>query len=333
LARKNLRPIPLLYFCSVEKFYQHIEKLLSQHDYVVVPNLGGFIVQMQSAKILSDRITPPHATIGFNALMNNSDGLLAIEVSRTEQISYRQAVEYIDSKIEFINTQLNTNGSIVIGDLGILHKNASGSLTFNPIYKSNFLPQNIGLSDLYVAHREAHTRKENRKVIIHIPSNGMLKYAVAAIIVLGLFIVSPHVSDVRQTDYASLASLPCVNSFENTNNQSLEKKVVEVEKVEIKKNDTIKSPKASSQQTEIENNQNITNNYSVIVASLPSSASAQRFCDDLIKDKFTEARVLSHSKIYRVAIQSFPNIKKANEYMQHLRKSDSRFESAWVFSK
>jgi nucleoid DNA-binding protein len=331
--RKNLRLIPLSYFCSVEKFYQHIEKLLSQHDYVVVPNLGGFIVQMQSAKILSDRITPPHATIGFNALMNNSDGLLAIEVSRTEQISYRKAVEYIDSKIEFINTQLNTNGSIVIGDLGILHKNDSGSLTFNPIYKSNFLPQNIGLSDLYVSPREIQTRKENRKVVIHIPSNGMLKYAVAAIIVLGLFIVSPHASDVRQTDYASLASLPYVNSFENTDNQSLEKNIVETRKVEIKRNDTIKSPKAITHETKIDNSHKVTNNYHVIVASIPSHASAQKFCDDLIRDKFTEARVLAHSKMYRVAIQSFPNLEKANEYMQKLRKDDSRFEGAWVSSK
>jgi len=36
----------------VGKINQHIEKLLAYHDYVVVPGLGGFVVQMQSASIL-----------------------------------------------------------------------------------------------------------------------------------------------------------------------------------------------------------------------------------------------------------------------------------------
>ena len=53
----------LSYFCEVEKFFQHIEKLLAQHDYVVVPNLGGFVVQLQSAQLLSDQITPPVAIV------------------------------------------------------------------------------------------------------------------------------------------------------------------------------------------------------------------------------------------------------------------------------
>jgi len=316
----------------VEKFYQHIEKLLSQHDYVVVPNLGGFIVQMQSAKLLSDRITPPHATIGFNALLNSADGLLAIEISRAEQISYRKAVEYIDNKVEYINTQLAGNGNVVIGDLGILHKNDSGSLTFNPVYNSNFLPQNIGLSDLYIAPREVHVVKKRKDITISMPSNKVVKYAVAAVLVLGLFLMSPRITDVRQTDYASLASLPFVHSFEGSNNQNVEIKtaeikVTEIEKVETKKSTIIKPVKTINQKPDE------INNYHVIVASLPSQESAQRFCDELIRDKFAKAHVLSHSKMYRVAIQSFSDNKKASEYMQSLRKADSRFESAWVFNE
>ena len=306
---------------------------MSQHDYVVVPNLGGFIVQMQSAKLLSDRITPPHATIGFNALLNNADGLLAIEISRAEQISYRKAVEYIDTKVEYINTQLNANGNIIIGDLGILQKNDSGSLTFNPVYKSNFLPQNIGLSDLYIAPKEVHVVKEHRNITISMPSNKMVKFAVAAMLLLGLFLVSPRITDVRQTDYASLVSLPFVHSLEDPNNQNVEIKTAEIkaaktEKVEKKKSDIVEPIKTATQKTDD------VDNYHVIVASLPSQESAQRFCDELIKDKFAKAHVLSHSKkMYRVSIQSFSSNEKANSYMQSLRKADSRFESAWVFNE
>lgn len=312
----------------MDKFYQHIEKLLSQHDYVVVPNLGGFVLQMQSAKILSDRITPPHATIGFNILMNHSDGLLAIEISRIEQISYRKAVEYIDSKVEFIQVQLNSNGSIIIGNLGILQKNSLGSLTFNPIYKSNFLPLNIGLTDLYIVTKKSQTINENRKVIVYIPSKGLLKYAVAAIIILGMFLVSPHVSDIHQTDYANLASLSFVNSYESTTAKSFEKEDVEIKKVE-----SVKPTKIQNKEVNEIQEVDIVNKYHVIVASLPSHTSAQKFCNELIKEKFKKAHVLPFSKTYRIAIQSFSDHEKALEYMENLRNSDYRFETAWVFSK
>ena len=312
----------------MENFYRHIENLLSQHDYVVVPNLGGFIVQMQSAKILSDRITPPHATIGFNALMNNSDGLLAIEVSRSEQISYRKAVEYIESKVELIHDQLKMNGNIVIGDLGILQKNNQGSLTFNPIYKSGFLPQNLGLTDLYIVPREVRKTKESVNRVIVFPSSKLLKYAAAAVIVVGVLVASPHINDVSSsTNYASLASLSFVNSFDGNEDQSLEVKVVESKHAEIKKTEeqAVAEPvKAIENRTEI-------GNYHVIVASVPDRSSAQRFCDELIHEKFTEARVLTSSRTYRVAIQSFKSKEEAEEFVQNLRKSDEKYESTWIF--
>jgi len=114
--------IPFSYFCNVEKFCHHIEKLLAQHDYVVVPNLGGFVVQIQSAEILTDCITPPLSTIGFNPLMHHADGLLAIEIARSEQISYRKAMEYIVNEVENIKSNLNMVGNVSFGNLGTFYQ-------------------------------------------------------------------------------------------------------------------------------------------------------------------------------------------------------------------
>ena len=303
----------------MEKFYEHIERLLAQHDYVVIPNLGGFIVQIQSARILSDRIAPPHATIGFNTLMSHADGLLAIEISRTEQISYRKAVEHIDNEVENIKIRLKATGSVIIGDLGILQKNDIGSLTFSPIYKSNFLPQNLGLSDLYVKTKESQIVNENRKVVITMPSSRIIKYAAAAMLFFGLFFFSPRVSDMRQADYANLASI----SFENsTKSVTKNVKLQEAEKESI---DSVKTSETVIPQ--------VANDFHVIVASLPTHSSAEKFCKELIKDNFAEAHILPYSRTYRIAIQSFPHQEKAIEYMQNLRKTDTRFETAWVYSK
>ncbi len=103
--------------------FQHIEKLLAQHDYVVVPELGGFVLQNQSAVILPDRIVPPLATISFNPLMHHADGLLAIEIARTEGISYRAAMEYLEREVNEIRLKLNTQNFLEIGNLGTLQKN------------------------------------------------------------------------------------------------------------------------------------------------------------------------------------------------------------------
>ena len=116
----------------MEKFCQHIEKLLAQHDYVVVPNLGGFVVQIQSASLFSDHITPPLSTIGFNPLMHHADGLLAIEIARSEKVSYRMAMEYIEKQVEQLKADLQSNGNISVGNLGTFHRNKPGDLFFTP---------------------------------------------------------------------------------------------------------------------------------------------------------------------------------------------------------
>jgi cell division protein FtsN len=187
------------------------------------------------------------------------------------------------------------------------------------------------LTDLYIVPKEIQRIHEKRKLTISIPSNGIMKYAVAAVIVLGLLIVSPHVSDIPKSNYASLASLSSVNSFENNEEQSIEKKVVLEKPVEVKKAGT--DITKTKELAKVINNDVEADNYHVIVASLPTRASAQKLCDELIKDKFTEARVLPSSKMYRVAIQSFKSKGTADEFIQNLRKSDVKFETAWIFSK
>lgn len=84
----------------MEKLSYYVEKLLVRYDYVIVPDLGGFVVQNQSARILQDRIVPPLLTLGFNPLLKDSDGLLAIAIAQEEGISYQSALEWIRKEVE-----------------------------------------------------------------------------------------------------------------------------------------------------------------------------------------------------------------------------------------
>ncbi len=303
--------IPFNYFCDVEKFCQHIEKLLAQHDYVVVPGLGGFVVQMQSAELLTDSITPPLSTIGFNPLMHHADGLLAIEIARSEQISYRKAMEYIESEVENIKSNLDKSGNIPVGNLGTFYQQAPGNLFFSPEVTVGFLPQNFELTHLYFSQRNKLRKDEKPRITLTLPSTRVFKYASVACLIAGLFLVSPKLSDMRQPDSADIAS----SAFYNFSQKAVIAQAVK---------DTEKKSESIVQDVEPAN-------YHVIVASLPTQEAAEDFCKELIGSNFHAAHVLPPSKTYRIAIQSFSDKDEAIQFMEHLRKSDTRFTTAWVY--
>lgn len=294
----------------MEKFCQHIEKLLAQHDYVVVPDLGGFVVQMQSAKLFSDHITPPLSTIGFNPLMHHADGLLAIEIARSEKISYRMAMEYIQKQVECLHSALKTSGNIQFGNLGIFYQNEPGSLFFTPEVKVGFLPQNFELTDLYMSQKDMLKNTASPKITISLPSTRIFKYASVAILVFGLFFISPQINDMRQMGNANIAT----SAFYNSSQKPLIP--VATTKIEIPLKTTVATDSA---------------NYHVIVASLPNQKTADKFCNELVASNFPTAHVLPSSSTNRIAICSFSDRNKAIQFMENLRRNDHRFETAWVF--
>jgi nucleoid DNA-binding protein len=294
----------------VEKFCQHIEKLLAQHDYVVVPNLGGFVVQVQSAKILSDYIVPPLSTIGFNPLMHHADGLLAIEIARSEKISYRMAMEYIENQIENLKIKIQHKGEIQFGDLGTFYQDNSKNLLFSPAVNVEFLPQNFELTNLYISQKDKQLHSEKPKITITLPSTRIFKYASVAMLAVGLFCISPTINDMRKPDNADILTSAFYNSTQKT-----------VPSNTVVTTDIIK--KEAIQQDE--------NNFHVIVASLQSQSIADKFCKELATTDFPTAHVLHPARTYRVAIQSFSDRDNAIQYMVNLRKTDKRFETAWVF--
>jgi len=302
--------IPFTYFCDVDKFCEHIEKLLAQHDYVVVPQLGGFVVQIQSAELLTDSITPPLSTIGFNPLMHHADGLLAIEIARSKQISYRKAMEYIVSEVESLKSDLDTIGMAFFGNLGTFYQYEPGKLHFTPSDSVEFLPQNFELTGLYISQRSKQTRDEKPRIILTLPSTRIFKYASVACLIAGLFFVSPKLSDMRQPDSASIAT----SAFYNFTQKS------------VTPTTPVKMESKAEEAAPVEEA-----HYHVIVASLPTRESADEFCKELSSTDFPSAHVLSPGKTYRIAIQSFTNREKAIQFMENLRKSDSRFETAWVY--
>ena len=299
----------------MENLNQYLEKLLARHDYVVVPGLGGIVVQFQSAEIHNNVILPPCAVVSFNPLMQHNDGLLAIEISRTEQISYRIAVESVNKFVVDIKSKLAADESVEVGNLGSFVTDESDNLIFTPGSIPAFLPQNLGLTSLNL-NSDIQRKTKKKEIRISVSTGKFYKYAAAVLLILGLFVSTPRVSDVRKPDYANMMPefVQSTAIQPKTTPTASQLKVESESKIKTQKVEIYKSEK----------------NFHVIVASLVTKESAEEFCKELIDSNFKNAQVLPPIRTYRIAIESFENKDEAIRFMENLRKTDNRFKTAWV---
>ncbi|VBB46870.1 putative Sporulation domain-containing protein [uncultured Paludibacter sp.] len=304
---------------SMEKIVRHIETLLRRHDYVILPDFGGFVIQHQPAKISEEQIAPPLAVVGFNPLMNTSDGLLAIEISRAENKSFREAIQLIDSEITQFKQQLKNKKTISCGSLGTLSLNPEGKIMFLPSPNGALLPANYGLSTLFYSQIAKEIEEKRRKTVtISIPSrNKIARYAAVGIIAVGLMFSAPKLNNVSNTT-ANFNPLEFFNTSEGVNNVSETTSVVE-NAITTNQQEILQQPEEKK--------------YHVIVGCMPTQKMADDLCAYLKGQNYPNAYVVEPPiKTYRVAIESFSDKNEAIAYMENLRKTNPEFPDAWVLN-
>ncbi len=297
----------------MEKISQYIEKLLARHDYVVIPGFGGFVVQFQSAEIENNVVFPPCGIISYNPLMLHNDGLLSIEISHALHINYRAANELVNREVEDLKTKIKANKTVHIGQLGSFNIDESQNLIFSPEKSPFFLPQNLGLYPLNLHKPLINNKNEIR---ITVTSGKFYNYAAAVLLIVSLFISTPRLTDVRHTNSAGLTPDFILKS------DKIKQHVESTSTAKMNLGYEIKKQEVLTPVPE--------NNYHVIVASLETRKSADIFCKSLNISEYKNAHILVPAKIYRVAIESFSDKDEAIEYMENLRKTDKRFDTAWV---
>lgn len=290
----------------MDQFILHTEKLLINNDYVVVPGLGGFVVQQESAKILGNKIIPPRSVIGFNPMMNHTDGMLAITLSRTLKISYRAAAQLIENEVDTFKSRLKTSRQLAFGRLGSLTINEQGILFFEPATQLDILPANLGISELQIP-----VKQDVKPVKTYsIQQNSWIRYAAIAILFVGLFFSSVELNDPGKYQQADVLQ----STLDIFNNQI----VAEKENIEeaVKTIETIV--------TEPEKH------YHVVIAGFNTISKAEQYCNEVKSAEYPDCHVQSGSKIKKVIISSFATRDEAQDYMENLRKSDKKFKDAWV---
>lgn len=130
---------------------RYIKQLLYSHDCVIIPGLGGFIVNYKSARVQFSKnsILPPAKEIAFNEELCIDDALLRQAVAQGEHVSMQEADRLIEVFVSNIKKNINKYGYASLKNIGKLYLNDNKKTDFDQSDKLNFRTDSFGLPELF----------------------------------------------------------------------------------------------------------------------------------------------------------------------------------------
>jgi hypothetical protein len=122
-------------------------QLLLEHDCVILPNFGGFIVRESPCNYNTAKeiIKPYSKSIFFNQHLIENDGLLINAIARLKSIPYDAATAEVETWVKKLANQLDSEGSLGLLKIGTFTKGAEGNKWFAADSQLNLSLQTYGL--------------------------------------------------------------------------------------------------------------------------------------------------------------------------------------------
>lgn len=130
-----------------------IENLLEEHDCIILPKFGGFVVQKEYYKFIPEEnvILPKKRWIAFNQKLQTDDGFLSNEIALQLQISNKKAQNLLEELVENLTLKIKENTIFTFGQVGSFAINENQKLQFTPNLDSNFEAAMFGLPKVSIA--------------------------------------------------------------------------------------------------------------------------------------------------------------------------------------
>lgn len=291
----------------------YIQELLIENDCVIVPGLGGFVCNYQSAQLVGSNnctLFPPTKHIIFNTKLTHNDGLLASHISKQQSIGYEQAVAIIKNETDSLRASISANGYVIFEGLGKLLKTENQGLAFIQSEDFQCYPHSFGLNPIVYSKIQ-----KKQETVSHIPiSRGVHKRKTIPTLVKQSIILVPMFLLA-----ALLPSMYLKNNYEATIIQLQKSAPVKTETANNTQNIKTASPKTVS----------ITAHYFIIAGSFKNQEAALSLSKQLRNEGY-KSQVIEKGDFFKVSVQSFQNLNDANSFLISLQDSDARFVDAWL---
>ena len=307
---------------------EQISYLLLRHEYVVVPQLGGFIrEQLPASYDRSKRLAyPPSSEIHFNSEMTHSDGLLEERYALLLGLSLRRARLVLEEEVSQLRHQLIQQGSYHLSGIGEICLTREGQLSFSPeatapaTCASAYGYAPLSLPTLpQTNHTQLSTAHDSRYISLRL-SKRALGYA--AVIVIALLALLPWGNKVETEQHYQAGFTPSVEVARQLFGEAPKKVEPKVQASTSEKSDALLW---STEQD---------GRYYIIIATERTEERINAYVAQT-HTEFPEMKLTAlrspHGRTIRLALTSFGTSAEAYTYLNKLVKDHTAHSSAWVF--
>jgi len=127
-----------------------VKELLFFHNYLVLPNFGGFVLKSSPSHFSSTGavLAPPSKTLSFNSQLKQNDGVLAIWLQNKLKCTSSEALSNLNEFADYCTTILSTRRRLSIEGIGFFYLDFENNTCFEPQLETNFLVDSFGLKPI-----------------------------------------------------------------------------------------------------------------------------------------------------------------------------------------
>ncbi len=313
----------------------HIEFLLHHNQCVIVPGLGGFVINLTPVSREGINIfNSPKCELIFNQNLSFNDGLLAESYMRMYECSFEKAMILIEEGVHETKYQIEKFGSVHMGNLGIISLNPSSQFNFTPkefSYPAYFGFTSSQLKPIINLQPISQSVEKNDKKNYTSTKISIAVASAVAIIAIILFL-NPFNSNFSIYNEAQIGSIPTTqvvsHNFEKTKtvvvkptntNSATEKEVTQPVANENEVNSSIKIT-----------NQVVLPKYYVVVGVYKGNKMADETLRILHQNGLSGASSVIKRNRINVFAASFENEEEAYSYLNNFVRSHPQYKDAWV---
>lgn len=195
----------------------HIEQLLLMHDCIIIPKLGGFVLQNVPAGYRADEhaFRPMRKEVVFNTALQHNDGLLSESYMQMYGVDYRKAQLMWEEDVEELKSTLQQEKNVSLGIVGSFETGTEGQLVFHPGEAHTFSVESYGLPFFELPSLEMLEMEEREEVALLVGKKkpretsravhwNFFRAAAATAAAIALFlVVSTPVREVNPSTYTA----------------------------------------------------------------------------------------------------------------------------------
>ena len=301
-----------------------------------MPGIGAFLAHRVPAhyNAVEKVFMPPHRELGFNPQVTMDDALLLSEYMNDGLLSFEEAERCLRNDIDSLRSRLSDNGVVCFGELGTFEMDIEGKISFTPNENSIDDPQNYGFEPLLIVPLKELKKKD---IVIKRSSIGKYVSAIAAAIII-IFVLVPFGNSIYDdSKLMSVAGFAPTTTAPKTVVAPVAETICEIAPVEETVTEHIFTTLVNAEQasTAVEAQelepavvQEVSKQYSIIVASTPNSKNAQLAITELSRKMQADYKVVEGDRRFRIAIESYNSEEEANIALERIQAT---FSDAWVY--